>query len=152
MLEPKQTNPGFGYISNCHQWPYMLRPLPISSQTTLASSLYAPATMASMFLILKQQICSHTRVFALALCLEHFTPNSLHCKQRGQIERGQRKSKLTAGKAEIQRLRRRSAFPTQWSKVKEVSLRPKLISRRLAFCQQDGYEASSSFNSKILVS
>lgn len=63
--------------------------LPISSKTTLASILYAPATMASMFLILKQQIRSHTRAFALALCLEHFTPNSLHCKQRGQIERGQ---------------------------------------------------------------
>lgn len=132
----------------------MLRPLPISSQTTLALTLYAPDTMASTFLILKH-ICSHTRAFAL----EHLTPDSLHCKQRRQIERGQRKSKKQTPCRRVRDLgvRRRSAFPTQWSKLKEVSLRPKLTSRRLAFCQQDGYEAGSrrnisSCNSSISVS
>lgn len=125
----------------------------------LLSMLQPPPPLRSWFL--NKQICSHTRALTWpSAYLEHFTPDSLHCKQRGQIERVREKgkSKKQTPWRRVRDLRlRRSPVPTQWSKVKEVSLRPKLTSRRLAFCQQDSCEAGSrrnisSFNSSISVS
>lgn len=113
----------------------------ISSQTTLPFALCAPTIMASTLLILKQ-ICSYPRAFALTLCLEHFIPDSLYCKQTGQVKWGQRKSKKQTPCRRVRdpRVEKETSFPHPVVQGKGGQPKAK-VDIKEAFCQEGGCEA-----------
>lgn len=134
----------------------------ISPQTTRPFALYAPAILASTFLILKQANLFPPQAFALALCLEHFIPDSLYCKQRGQVEWGQRKSKKQTHCRRVRDpgVEKETCFPHPVVQGKGGQPEAK-VDIEEAFCQQGGCEAGprrdeachiSTCNSRVLLS